>query len=98
MKNCLSVEEIKESLSKLASSWNYNGVCIEREFVFEDFVQAFAFMTSVAAIAEKLNHHPTWSNVYNKVFIALETHDAGGLTKLDFELASAIDKIRLTIN
>lgn len=93
MKNCLSVEEIKESLSKLASGWIYNGECIEREFVFEDFAQAFGFMTSVAAIAEKLNHHPNWSNVYNKVFISLTTHDAGGITELDFSFAKGVDQI-----
>ncbi len=64
---------------------------IVREFVFPDFVRAFAFMTQVALEAEKRNHHPDWSNVYNRVTIALTTHDAGGLTERDFALARAID-------
>jgi 4a-hydroxytetrahydrobiopterin dehydratase len=93
MKDCLSVEEIKESIYQLAPGWNYQGGCIEREFIFEDFVQAFGFMTSVAVIAEKLNHHPNWSNVYNKVFISLTTHDAGGLTELDFSFAKEVDQM-----
>lgn len=64
---------------------------IARDFVFADFVQAFAFMTRVALEAEKRNHHPDWANVYNRVTIALTTHDAGGLTERDFDLARAID-------
>jgi 4a-hydroxytetrahydrobiopterin dehydratase len=64
---------------------------ISREFVFDDFAQAFAFMTRVALEAEKRDHHPEWSNVYNRVSITLTTHDAGGLTERDFELARVID-------
>lgn len=65
---------------------------ITREFVFADFVQAFAFMTQVALIAEKRDHHPEWSNVYNKVAITLTTHDADGLTQRDIDLARYADK------
>jgi 4a-hydroxytetrahydrobiopterin dehydratase len=61
--------------------------------VFKDFVDAFSFMTSAAILSEKLNHHPNWENVYNKVTITLSTHDAGGLTDLDFKLAKAIDVV-----
>lgn len=64
---------------------------ITREFVFADFVQAFAFMTQVAILAEKRDHHPEWSNVYNKVSVVLTTHDAGGLTQRDIDLAQAMD-------
>ncbi|MBA4258588.1 MAG: 4a-hydroxytetrahydrobiopterin dehydratase [Chitinophaga sp.] len=93
MKDRLCVEEIKQSISQLAPGWNYNSGCIEREFIFKDFAQAFGFMSSVAVIAEKLNHHPNWSNVYNKVYITLTTHDSGGITQLDFDFAKEVDQI-----
>lgn len=66
---------------------------IRREFVFEDFQQAFAFMTRVAAVAEELNHHPDWRNSYNRVEVELTTHDLGGLSGLDVEMARRIDEI-----
>lgn len=65
---------------------------ISREFVFADFAEAFAFMTRIAIIAEKRNHHPEWFNVYNKVAITLTTHDANGLTQRDIDLAAYADK------
>ena len=64
---------------------------ISRRFVFRDFVAAFGFMTRVAILAEKVDHHPEWSNVYNRVDIVLTTHDAGGLSQRDIDLARAID-------
>lgn len=85
--------EIKEKLATIDSSWSLENDFIQREFVFSDFVAAFGFMTEVAIVAEKSNHHPNWENVYNKVKIALSTHDAGGLTQKDFDLASKIDAI-----
>ena len=66
---------------------------IRREFVFVNFVGAFGFMTAVALVAEKHNHHPEWSNVYGRVDIALTTHDVGGLSTLDVEVAKTISKI-----
>lgn len=73
------------------------GAAIEKQFAFADFSEAFAFMTRAALAAEKLNHHPNWSNVYNRVTIRLTTHDAnqgkGGLTTLDFTLADAFDAL-----
>jgi 4a-hydroxytetrahydrobiopterin dehydratase len=66
---------------------------ITRKFVFKDFNEAFAFMARAALVAEKLDHHPEWSNVYKTVEVTLSTHDAGGLTKLDIELAETMDKL-----
>jgi 4a-hydroxytetrahydrobiopterin dehydratase len=66
---------------------------IARAFRFADFSAAFAFMTRVALLAEKADHHPEWSNVYNRVDIVLTTHDAGGLSQQDLDLAGAIDKL-----
>ena len=68
-----------------------DGLAIERLFRFKDFSQAFAFMTRVALVAEKHDHHPEWSNVYNRVAITLTTHDAGGLSARDVKMAGAID-------
>lgn len=64
-----------------------------REFKFKDFVEAFGFMTQVALLAEKMDHHPEWSNVYNRVEIALTTHDCNGLSARDVTLARAIDRL-----
>jgi len=66
---------------------------ITRKFVFADFSEAWGFMTRVALLAEKMDHHPEWSNVWNKVTITLSTHDAGGLSARDVELAKAIDRL-----
>lgn len=68
-----------------------DGLAIERAFRFADFSEAFAFMTRVALLAEKADHHPEWSNVYNRVHITLTTHDAGGLSARDVAMAKAID-------
>ncbi|APO76671.1 pterin-4-alpha-carbinolamine dehydratase protein [Rhizobium etli 8C-3] len=65
---------------------------ISKTFKFASFVEAFGFMTKAALVAEKLNHHPEWFNVYSRVEVKLNTHDAGGLTELDFKLAKAMDK------
>ena len=66
---------------------------IRKEFVFGDFVEAFAFMTRVALVAERMDHHPEWSNVYNRVTILLTTHDAAGLSERDIALASRIEEM-----
>ena len=73
--------------------WTVADGRMRRDFAFADFSEAFGFMTRVALIAEKLNHHPEWSNVWNKVVVDLTTHDAGGVSALDFELAAAMDKL-----
>ena len=64
-----------------------------QDFRFDDFVGAFSFMAAVAMLAERADHHPEWSNVYNRVTIRLTTHDANGLTRRDFDLAGAIDRL-----
>jgi 4a-hydroxytetrahydrobiopterin dehydratase len=66
---------------------------ITKKFVFADFNQAFGFMTRAALVAEKLDHHPEWFNVYKTVEVTLSTHDAGGLTELDVKLAEAMDRL-----
>lgn len=74
--------------------WKEQENALIREFRFRDFSEAFAFMTRVAFLAEQMNHHPEWSNVYNRVTIRLSTHDAGNVvTDKDRQLASAIDKL-----
>jgi 4a-hydroxytetrahydrobiopterin dehydratase len=83
------------SLPRTLPGWHFDaqrGGTLGREFLFEDFVQAFGFMAQVALAAERLNHHPEWSNVYNRVTVTLTTHDAGGLTELDVELARAAER------
>ncbi|MRW93844.1 4a-hydroxytetrahydrobiopterin dehydratase [Duganella sp. FT80W] len=84
---------VQQSLATVPG-WNLDaqGLAIHRQFVFADFVQAFAFMTEVALAAEKHNHHPEWSNVYNKVSVTFTTHDASGLTLRDFVLAEAANQ------
>jgi 4a-hydroxytetrahydrobiopterin dehydratase len=66
---------------------------LHREFRFPDFVVAFGFMSSVALVAESMNHHPEWFNVYGRVVVDLTTHDAGGVTELDLELARRMDEL-----
>jgi len=72
-------------------NWQLVAGKLHRDLVFADFVEAFAFMTKVALIAEAINHHPEWSNVWNRVSIDLVTHDTGGLSSLDVQLATRID-------
>jgi len=74
-------------------AWQRNGEAIEREFIFANFSEAWGFMARVALLAEKMDHHPNWSNVYKTVHVALTTHDAGGLTAKDRALAEAIDHL-----
>ncbi len=88
----LTDDEIAERLSA-HPHWTYEDDGLTRNLTFESFVDAFGFMTSVALMAEKLDHHPEWSNVYNRVTIRLATHDAGGVTALDFTLAAHVDRM-----
>lgn len=88
----LNAEEVARRLNGL-TGWRVNNDTLSREFTFADFVHAFAFMSSVALVAEAMDHHPDWSNVYSTVRISLTTHDAGGLTELDFRLAEKINAL-----
>ena len=94
MIEALSEAERADALDGL-SDWDYDEArdAITRSIVFTDFAEAFGFMTQVALIAEKMDHHPEWKNVWNRVEILLTTHDAGGLSARDVELAEAIDSI-----
>jgi 4a-hydroxytetrahydrobiopterin dehydratase len=79
---------------KATVMWKEENNSLKRTFKFNDFTEAFAFMTKVAFLAEKMNHHPEWTNVYNRVEITLSTHDAGNkVTAKDIDMAAAIDKI-----
>lgn len=90
----LTAEE-RESWLAALSEWSpaREGKAIERKFTFSDFSEAFAFMTRVALLAEKRDHHPEWFNVYNRVEITLTTHDAGGLSLRDVKMAKRIDEL-----
>ena len=88
----LSSDEVSHLVEAL-EGWELDGVSLRRQLVFDSFVQAFGFMAQVALIAERLGHHPNWSNVYNRVDLAITTHDAGGLTALDFEFARRVDAV-----
>ena len=95
MRQKLSQNEIGERLNKLNENleipWQQVENIIVKEFLFKDFIEAFGLMTKVAIIAQAMDHHPVWSNVYNKVKIELSTHDVGGISNLDFELAEKIE-------
>lgn len=88
----LSAGAAAARLSELPG-WRLEAGALRREFLFADFAEAFAFMTRVALAAEKLDHHPDWSNIWNRVSVSLSTHDAGGVTELDFRLARLMDRM-----
>ena len=93
--NRIDAPKCQELLAALPM-WQYSadrGGMISREFVFVDFVEAFGFMAEVALLAEKRNHHPEWSNVYNRVSVTLTTHDANGLSANDIDLARCMDRV-----
>lgn len=94
MSSSLSASERSELLSAL-EGWSMaeGRDAIQKRFVFSDFVEAFGWMTRVALSAERMNHHPEWTNVYRTVEVTLSTHDAGGLTRRDVELAQRMDQL-----
>ena len=96
-KQPLSEEEIETSLVQLNAGlegpWGMVEGKLHKRFVFRDFVEAFGFMTRAAMVAEVLNHHPEWCNVYKRVDVDLTTHEVGGLTELDFMLAGRMEAL-----
>ena len=88
-------DDARTALLARFPEWTHEPVrdAITRRFTFDDFAQAFGFMTSVAILAEKMDHHPEWSNVYNRVDILLTTHDADGLSERDAKLAEEIEAL-----
>ena len=88
----LTDAQIQENLTQV-DGWTIENGKLHKEFQFDNFVSAFGFMTQLALVAESLNHHPEWFNVYNRVTIDLTTHDAGGISDLDFQWAKQADTI-----
>jgi 4a-hydroxytetrahydrobiopterin dehydratase len=88
----LPADEVLERL-KAHPGWTHADARLHREFRFAGFSEAFGFMARVALFAEKIDHHPEWTNVWNRVSVELQTHDAGGVTDLDFRLAAEMDRI-----
>lgn len=88
----LSTDEIAQALAALPE-WSARGDRLHRELKFASFVEAFGFMASMALVSESMNHHPNWSNVYNRVEIDLFTHDAGGVTELDVQWAKRAEAL-----
>ena len=88
----LSEAEVVGRLPEV-QGWELIDGKLSKTFLFDSFIHAFGFMASVALAAESMNHHPEWSNVYNRVAIALNTHDVGGISDLDFTLAQRIESI-----
>ena len=88
----LTEDAVRERL-RAHPAWQYEKGRLHREFRFAGFSEAFGFMARVALFAEKLDHHPDWTNVWNRVSVSLQTHDAGGVTDLDFRLAAEMDRV-----
>lgn len=93
----LTDEEVQERLSGL-SEWRLQNGKLHRELRFADFVTAFGFMAQIAVVAEKLDHHPEWFNVYNRVTIDLATHDVDGISESDFTLAGHVDRVAAVLS
>jgi 4a-hydroxytetrahydrobiopterin dehydratase len=92
----LSDPEIKNRLSDM-QGWSVQNGKLHKEYKFADFIHAFGFMSIAAIAIEKMNHHPEWSNVYNRVTVDLTTHDAGGISQKDFDLARLLDGIAVKL-
>ncbi|MFV2004757.1 MAG: 4a-hydroxytetrahydrobiopterin dehydratase [Gammaproteobacteria bacterium] len=94
----LNIAAIQRQLGKLneglkEKTWTIENDKLHKEFIFSNFIEAFGFMTRAAIIAESINHHPEWFNVYKKVVVDLTTHEADGISELDFQLAARFEKL-----
>lgn len=89
----LTTDEIKSEILQSLNGWSYEQNSLRKEFKLKDFVSAFSFMTAIALEAEKMDHHPDWSNSYGLVTISLTTHSAGGVTSNDISLAKKIESL-----
>lgn len=85
------MDNVVAAMKKLHEDWDVVSGKLHRELTFSNFVLAFSFMTEVALVAERIDHHPEWTNVYNRVIIDLVSHDPAGITQLDLDLAAVID-------
>ena len=88
----LNASELQAAQQQLPD-WSFEDISLSRGFIFADFVAAFGFMSKVALLAERMNHHPEWSNVYNRVEVRLTSHDKGGITARDIKLAAEINAL-----
>ncbi len=93
MTEALSPQEVERRLGSLDAEWSVLEGKLHRELGFADFVEAFGFMTGLALVAERLDHHPDWSNSWNRVVLDIASHDAGGITEACFERAAAADRL-----
>ena len=91
MADLISKYELNQKINNLSKNWVIEDVFLKGSFVFKNFDDAFSFMKKVAIKCEDMNHHPKWTNVYNKIDVELYTHDSGGITEKDFELSSYMD-------
>ena len=91
MSKVLSKVELNKNMNLLSKNWSVEGLYLKGSYSFNNFENAFSFMKEVAVKCEEMNHHPKWTNVYNKVDVELYTHDSGGITEKDFELSSHMD-------
>ena len=91
MSKVLSKDELNKKMNLLSKNWSIEGLYLKGSYIFNNFENAFFFMKKVAVKCEEMNHHPKWTNVYNKLDIELYTHDLGGITEKDFELSSFMD-------
>ena len=91
MAELISKDQLNQKINNLSKNWVIEDIFLKGSFVFKNFDDAFSFMKKIAIKCEDMNHHPKWTNVYNKIDVELYTHDSGGITEKDFELSSYMD-------